>query len=74
MEQLFLCHFRAAAEGEEGVWMTPMEIISFLQKKDQGPAVHQQSGLLRTCTHKFGISNRRKKRGNEYHVIINKSI
>jgi len=24
--------------------------------------------------HKLGINNRRKKRGNEYHVIINKSI
>ena len=33
LEQLFLCHFHPAENEEEGDWMTPMEILSFLQTK-----------------------------------------
>lgn len=54
--------------------MTPMEIISFLQKKTKDRLSINKVAYFGRALHKLGISNRRKKRGNEYHVIIIKSI
>ncbi|WP_300693914.1 DUF3874 domain-containing protein [uncultured Bacteroides sp.] len=68
LEQLFLCHFRAAQDNEEGLWMTPMEIISYLQKKTKDRLSINKVAQFGRILRKLGISNRRKKRGSEYHV------
>ena len=74
LEQLFLCHFRAAQDNEEGLWMTPMEIISYLQKKTKDRLSINKVAQLGRILRKLGISNCRKKRGNEYHVVICESV
>lgn len=54
----------AVTEEEEEIWMTPMEIISFLPKKDKKPTVHQQSIPLRACTPQTWNQQPEKKPGN----------
>ena len=73
LEQLFLCHFRAAQEEEEGAWMTPMEIISFLQKRTKDRLSINKVAHFGRALRKLGISSRRRNRGTEYHVIINET-
>lgn len=69
LEQLFLCHFRPALDDEEGEWMTPMEILSFLQTKTKDKLSINKVALFGRALRKLGISNRRKVRGTEYHVV-----
>ena len=69
LEQLFLCHFHPAENEEEGDWMTPMEILSFLQTKTKDRLSINKVALFGRALHKLGISSRRKTRGTEYHVV-----
>ncbi|WP_291529614.1 BT4734/BF3469 family protein [Bacteroides sp. UBA939] len=69
LEQLFLCHFRAALSEDEGEWMTPMEILSFLQKKTKDRLSINKVAHFGRALRKLGISSRRMSRGTEYHVI-----
>ena len=69
LEQLFLCHFHPAENEEEGDWMTPMEILSFLQTNTKDRLSINKVALFGRALHKLGISSRRKTRGTEYHVV-----
>ena len=69
LEQLFLCHSHPAENEEEGDWMTPMEILSFLQTKTKDRLSINKVALFGRALHKLGISSRRKTRGTEYHVV-----
>ena len=73
LEQLFLCHFQAAQTEDEGTWMTPMEILSFLQKKTKDRLAINKVAYFGRALRKLGISSRRRNRGTEYHVIINET-
>ena len=73
LEQLFLCHFQAAQTEDEGTWMTPMEILSFLQKKTKDRLAISKVAYFGRALRKLGISSRRRNRGTEYHVIINET-
>lgn len=58
-----------AENEEEGDWMTPMEILSFLQTKTKDRLSINKVALFGRALHKLGISSRRKTRGTEYHVV-----
>lgn len=62
-------HFHPAENEEEGDWMTPMEILSFLQTKTKDRLSINKVALFGRALHKLGISSRRKTRGTEYHVV-----
>ncbi len=69
LEQLFLCHFRAAEADEEGAWMTPMEILCFLQTKTRDKITLGKASFFGRSLRKLDIDSRRRKRGTEYHVM-----
>ncbi|MCI1647866.1 MAG: DUF3874 domain-containing protein [Bacteroides sp.] len=69
LEQLFLCHFRAAETEEEGVWMTPMEILSFLQTKTKDRLSINKVAYFGRTLRKLDIVSRRRNRGTEYHIV-----
>ena len=70
LEQLFLCYFQAAQAEDEGIWMTPMEILSFLQKKTKDRLTINKVAYFGRTLRKLGISSRRRNRGTEYYVIM----
>jgi len=58
-----------AENEEEGEWMPPMEILSFLQAKTKGRQSINKAALSGRALHKLGICSHRKARGTEYHVV-----
>ena len=73
LEQLFLCHFHPAENEEEGDWMTPMEILSFLQTKTKDRLSINKVALFGRALHKLGISSSRKTKGTENQVIFDRN-
>lgn len=71
LEQLFLCHFHPAQTEEEGEWMTPMEILSSLQKQTKDRLSINKVAYFGRALRKLGIDSRRRNRGTEYHVARN---
>lgn len=68
LEQLFLCYFSSPSENEKGEWLTPMEILAFLQTKTKERLSINQVGHFGRTLQKQNISSRKVSRGTLYHV------
>lgn len=70
IEQLFHCHFRLPQEGEEGEWMSPIQILEILHAKNSdikltdGHAKHFGRILK-----KNNLENRHTQKGVVYRIV-----
>lgn len=68
LEQLFLCYFSSPSGEEKGEWLTPMEILAYLQTKTKERLSINQVGHFGRTLQKQNISSRKVSRGTLYHV------
>lgn len=68
LEQLFLCYFSSPSGDEKGEWLTPMEILAYLQTKTKERLSINQVGHFGRTLQKQNISSRKVSRGTLYHV------
>ena len=70
LEQLFFCHFRIPRQGEEGEYLSPMQILEHLYaqtniSKLKNSNISIFGRILRKC----GLGTKRTSRGILYHVV-----
>lgn len=71
IEQLFLCNFRSAEDGESGVYMSPMQILSHLQQKEKSIKLSARDiSDFGRILKKNSIKVKRTKRGMLYEVVM----
>lgn len=68
LEQLFLCYFSSPSGDKKGEWLTPMEILAYLQTKTKERLSINQVGHFGRTLQKQNISSRKVSRGTLYHV------
>lgn len=68
VEQLFHQHFRAAVTEDEGEYLSPIEILEYLQKKSSMPLSISKIYHFGRLLQKNGIPSKHTKRGTIYHV------
>lgn len=68
-EQLFHRHFRAAETEEEGEWMSPIEILEYLQKNSSIPLSIKKMYTFGRILQKNKIPSRHTRKGTVYRVV-----
>ena len=69
LEQLFHCYFRPAEEGEEGEWMTSMQILNYLQTKTRDKLAINKVAVFGRALQKLNIPCRKSVKGTLYHLL-----
>lgn len=68
LEQLFHCYLRTPEEGEQGEWLTTMQILNYLQTKTRDKlAISKVSQFGRTLQ-KLNITFKKATRGTAYYL------
>lgn len=68
LEQLFHAYFRMAEAEEEGEWLTPMQIMNYLQTKTSDKLPLNKVTIFGRTLKKWNIPSRKASWGTLYHV------
>lgn len=70
LEQLFYCHFRAPQEGEEGEYLSPMQILEHLYAQTNiNKLKNSNISVFGRVLKKCGLETKRTNKGILYHVV-----
>lgn len=69
LEELYRCCFSSAENEDEGEWITPMEMFTYMQTKTRDKLVISKLGAFGRILRKLDVPWKRTKRGTVYHVV-----
>lgn len=69
LEELYCCCFSSAEKEDEGEWITPMEMFTYMQTKTRDKLVISKLGAFGRILRKLDVPWKRAKRGTVYHVV-----
>lgn len=69
LEELYRCCFSSAEKEDEGEWITPMEMFTYMQTKTRDKLVISKIGAFGRILRKLDVPWKRAKRGTVYHVV-----
>lgn len=69
LEQLFRCYFSSAKNENDGEWLTPMEILSYLQTKTKDNLAINKIAYFGRTLQKLNIPCKKASRGTLYHLM-----
>lgn len=69
LEELYRCCFSSAEKEDEGEWITPMEMFTYMQTKTRDKLVISKIGAFGRILRNLDVPWKRAKRGTVYHVV-----
>ena len=70
IEQMFHCYFRLPEEGEEGIWMSPIQILEYLHTKNSNIKFTEgYSKHFGRILKKNSLESRHTNKGTVYRIV-----